>query len=107
MKHLLAILLLAATGAAQTMPAAPATSLQTLPGGLVINLSTAQMQEPGVQRAVRLLDDMVKARGGPAWMNLQDVQQVGRTYSFYHGESSGAGAPFWRFWKWPDRERVE
>lgn len=64
-------------------------------------------KDPGAQKAGLLLEQMVQALGGDAYMNLQDTEQVGRVYSFYHGESQGAGALFWRFWKWPDRERLE
>jgi hypothetical protein len=31
----------------------------------------------------------------------------GRTYSFYQGQAKGVGLRFWRFWKWPDKDRVE
>jgi hypothetical protein len=108
MKPLLCVFIcvLTAVAAAQTAPAA-APTLQTTASGLVINLPPNQAQEPGVQKAFRLLDQMVQALGGPAWMNLRDYQQEGRTYSFYHGQSTGAGAPFWRFWKWPDKDRLE
>src|SRR5512142_3004987 len=106
MKPLVATVILAISAAAQTAPAPP-SNLQTNSSGLVINMAPGQAQEPGVQKAVRLLDQMVQALGGPAWMGLRDLEQEGRTYSFYHGESTGAGAPFWRFWKWPDKERIE
>ena len=35
------------------------------------------------------------------------MKSEGRTYSFYHGQPSGQGLEFWRFWEWPDKERVE
>jgi len=50
---------------------------------------------------------MIQALGGAAYMNLQDMSQDGRTYSFYHGNPTGAGAVYWRFWKWPDKDRIE
>ena len=40
-------------------------------------------------------------------MDIQDMSQEGRTYSFFHGDPTGAGAPYWRFWKWPDKDRLE
>src|SRR5512142_1179614 len=106
MKPLVTVLLLVVAAAAQTSPA-PAPHVQASASGLVINMAPGQAQEPGVQKAARLLDQMVQALGGTAWMNLRDLEQEGRTYSFYHGQPTGAGAPFWRFWKWPDKERVE
>jgi hypothetical protein len=35
------------------------------------------------------------------------MSQQGRTYSFYHGQPNSAGVLFWRFYKFPDMERVE
>jgi hypothetical protein len=63
--------------------------------------------DPGSQKAEQLLEQMVEALGGQAYLDLQNMQQSGRTYAFYHGEPSGAGALFWRFWKWPDKDRIE
>jgi hypothetical protein len=28
-------------------------------------------------------------------------------YAFYHGRPNGLGMVYWRFWQWPDQERVE
>ncbi|MGE0406062.1 MAG: hypothetical protein AB7O65_07175 [Candidatus Korobacteraceae bacterium] len=49
----------------------------------------------------------IQALGGEAYLNLQDMEQEGRTYSFYNGQPRSVGAPYWRFWKWPDKERIE
>ena len=64
-------------------------------------------EDPGVKKARMLLDQMIQALGGPAFLNLQDMEQQGRSYGFYHGNPSGQGGLFWRFWKWPDKERFE
>ncbi len=45
--------------------------------------------------------------GRPRYLNIHDVQQAGRTYSFYHGRPTGTGALFWRFVEYPDKERLE
>lgn len=50
---------------------------------------------------------MIQALGGEAYLQIQDIEQDGRTNSFYHGQPSGGTAPFWRFYKFPDKERVE
>jgi len=60
-----------------------------------------------VKKARAILDEMIQALGGKAYMNLQDMEQQGRTYGFYHGNPSGQGSLFWRFWKWPDKDRFE
>ena len=50
---------------------------------------------------------MIQALGGEAWLNVQTITEEGRAYSFYHDQPSGAGVVYWRFWKWPDKDRVE
>jgi hypothetical protein len=40
-------------------------------------------------------------------MTIQDISQEGRTFSLHHVEAEGAGVLFWRFYKYPDKERVE
>jgi hypothetical protein len=59
------------------------------------------------QRARELLQKAVQALGAQAYLSIVDLRQEGRTYSFYHERPRGVGMLFWRFWKWPDKERVE
>ncbi len=40
-------------------------------------------------------------------MNAQDMTQEGRSYSFHHGEPNSLGTLFWRFRKFPDKDRIE
>lgn len=67
----------------------------------------APAQSENARKARGMLDQMIQALGGPAYMNIVDMSQDGRTYSFYHGNPTGAGALYWRFWKWPDKDRIE
>jgi hypothetical protein len=60
-----------------------------------------------VQKACQVLNAMLRALGGDAWLNVRNLQSEGRTYGFYHGQPNSTGLPFWRFWEWPDKERVE
>ncbi len=64
-------------------------------------------KDSNAQKAADLLRQCIAALGGQAYLSVVDMQQQGRTYSFYHGQPRDVGAPFWRFWKWPDKERVE
>jgi hypothetical protein len=72
--------------------------------------STSQ-SEPVAQensaKAKSLLDQAIQALGGDAYLNVQDISQQGRTYSFHHGETTSTGVQFWRFVKFPDKERIE
>lgn len=89
---LCSLLLLAAVAAAQTTPA-PA------PASLADNENARQ--------ARALLDKTLAALGGPAYLTHQTREEAGRTYRFYKGNPAGTGVQFWRFWKWPDKERLE
>ena len=60
-----------------------------------------------MSKACDLLNQMIRALGGDAYLNVQNSQTEGRTYGFYHGQPSGMGTVYWRFWQWPDKERVE
>ena len=66
---------------------------------------------PGVdasaQKARQLLDQMIAALGGQAYLTYQTRSESGRLYSFYQGQPRGGGAPYWRSWKAPDKERLE
>jgi hypothetical protein len=60
------------------------------------------------KQARAVLDKMIEALGGQAYLNVQDMEQNGRVYGFDHnGEAADAGSPFVRYWKWPDKDRVE
>jgi len=63
--------------------------------------------QENARKARALIDQAIQALGGQAFLNFQDMSQQGRTYSFYHGQPNSAGVLFWRFYKFPDMERVE
>ena len=67
----------------------------------------AASKDDSVHKAYDLLNQMIRALGGDAYLNVQNMQSEGRTYGFYHGQPSGMGTVFWRFWEWPDKERLE
>jgi hypothetical protein len=94
----------AQTSQPQTAPSAPvATSApSTWP-----TAQFASSKDESVHKAYDLLNQMIRALGGDAYLNIQNMQSEGRTYGFYHGQPSGMGTVFWRFWEWPDKERLE
>lgn len=87
----------AITAAAQTSP----TSVPS-----VANTGPAQ-QDANARKARSLLDECIQAMGGPTWLNLQDMEQQGRSYAYSHGQPNSLGILFWRFWKYPDKDRIE
>ena len=69
--------------------------------------ASALNQNENAQKAKALLEQCIQAMGGDAWLNIRDYEQEGRTYSYNNGSPTGMGTVFWRFWKFPDKERIE
>ncbi len=99
MKHLW----LAATAAvfAMGVPLA-AASQQAQPA-----TATPYVLASGDAKAKAALQKTIEALGGDAYLHVVDISQKGRSYGFHHGESVGAGAPYWRFTRFPDKDRIE
>lgn len=94
----LVIWLLSVGAVAQTAaPAAPASNTP---------LAQAVPQDVNARKAKALIDQMIQALGGQAWLNVSDMEEQGRTWSIYHDQPTGT-AQFWLFWKYPDKERIE
>lgn len=58
-------------------------------------------------KARALLNQAIQALGGQAYLTVHDIEEEGRTYSFYHGNPTSNGVLFWRFTQPPDKERIE
>jgi len=97
MKQLISAILLAslAFGQASNSPTV-ASSTQSIP-----------VDQQNAQKAKALIEQAIQALGGQAYLNIQDISQSGRSYGFHLGESEGVGVQFWRFYKYPDKDRVE
>ena len=97
----LALLLLVSAAPAQkpavTSSAPPAPS----------NTAPLPVDNENARQAKAVLDRMLKALGGDAYLTYQSRSEVGRTYRFYRGEPAGTGVQFWRFWQYPDKDRIE
>jgi hypothetical protein len=114
MKLLLLIAVLAFTpkgsGRDATQPAtqatSPASSDSAAAKSPAIPASLGNDQE-NAHQARALIDQAIQALGGQTYLNIHDMQQQGRTYGFHHGRPTGAGALFWRFVEYPNRERLE
>lgn len=66
----------------------------------------AAQPQSNQQKARALVDQMVQALGGQAYLTVQDSYAEGRSGSFRH-ESLEGWSLFYRFWKWPNVERTE
>jgi hypothetical protein len=69
--------------------------------------AASDAQDESTAKAHKILDEMIAALGGQAFLSYPDKEEEGRTYGFFRGEPEGGGTLFWRFWKWPDKDRFE
>ncbi|MGA8621989.1 MAG: hypothetical protein WB660_26145 [Candidatus Sulfotelmatobacter sp.] len=109
MKHLLLIVIVALV-----LPVLSDTAACAQTGGQDASGSAkpAAQSIPAVdlenaRKARALLDQAIQALGGQAFLNIRDMEQEGRTYSFHHGQPTSNGVLFWRFVEYPDKERIE
>jgi hypothetical protein len=102
MRFLLSALLLAVIAVAQS-PAPQSSSSPPIDSTVAQEYAT----DPGAIKARQLIHQMIQALGGDAFLRFTDVEEDGRTNGFYHGNPTGGTAVFWRFYKFPDKERVE
>src|ERR1700687_1695947 len=93
--RVLTLLLTCACAAAQTDAAPPG------------NAAPSAVVDPKAAQARQLLDQMIAALGGEAWLTYKTFSQQGRSYNFFHGKPTSEGAIFWRFYEYPDKERRE
>ncbi|MCU1270592.1 MAG: hypothetical protein JWN74_1886 [Acidobacteriaceae bacterium] len=85
-----------ATGPNDTNSTAVSTPAQSIP-----------TDQANVQKAKAIIDQAIQALGGQAYLNASDMRSEGRGYSFHHGQPNSLGTVFWRFRKFPDKDRVE
>jgi hypothetical protein len=105
MKYFFVVLAFATLAAAQPPPVNdPAKPPDSVP---VQTSQGVPIDQENARKAKGLLDQMVQALGGQSYLNIQDMSQQGRTYSFYHGQPNSVGTLFWRFYRYPDKERIE
>ena len=100
MKYALIALLTAAVCFAQQTPST-GTSDSTTPSPSI------PVDQANAAKARAVLGEAIKALGGDAYLNWKDISVEGRSYSFHHGEANSVGTIFWRFRKFPDKDRIE
>ena len=88
----------AQTAAPQTSPESSSQSQTAAP--------TPADQE-NARKAKAILQQGIDALGGQTYLTIRDREQQGKSYTLHHGQSSGAGAQFWSFSQFPDKERFE
>jgi hypothetical protein len=58
------------------------------------------------QKARAAVDQMIQALGGQSYLTAEDYYAEGRSGSFHNESLVGSGLYF-RYWKWPDKDRIE
>ena len=104
MKKMFCVLLLTCACAAQNS-AVQNNSAQS--NSASTSTTASATTDSSSQKARKLLDQMVAALGGDAWLTYKSSSQQGRGYTFFHGKPSTAGTLYWRFYEYPDKERRE
>lgn len=59
------------------------------------------------KKAKALLEQMIQALGGDAWLHAPGYELIGRTSGFYQGKPTGAINDFFDYHQPPDKERAE
>ena len=59
------------------------------------------------KQARAVLDAMVQALGGDAWLNMKNQERQGQVAAFFHGKPSGGTTEYFEFHQWPDHDRIE
>lgn len=102
MKTLIALLLLACVTPAQTATqSAPQSAAPAAPK------SNQDLAAANTKQAREVIDKCIQALGGDAYLNIKDMQQEGRGYGFSQNAPTGIGIPYWRSYRYPDKERYE
>jgi hypothetical protein len=100
----IALLLTGLAFGQDTVPAAPTDSNPAAASPPEQSIPTDQANS---QKAKQIIDQAIQALGGQAYLNITDIKLEGRGYSFHHGQPNSLGTVFWRFRKFPDKDRVE
>jgi hypothetical protein len=107
MKKLFPVLLLVSVSAVAPCLLAQTNSSPDAPPERSTAPASTTAVDPTTQKARQLVDQMIAALGGQAWLTYKTSEQQGRSYSFYHGKPNSAGTLYWRFYEYPDKERRE
>jgi len=59
------------------------------------------------KQARAILDAMVQAMGGQAWLTMKNSMRQGQVAAFFHGKPSSGTTEYWDFHAWPDQDRIE
>ena len=105
MKYALIALLL--TGLAFGQDAGPASPSDSNSAATAPASQPIPTDQGNAQKAKQIIDQAIQALGGQAYLSITDMKMEVRGYTFHHGQPNSLGTIFWRFRKFPDKDRVE
>jgi len=59
------------------------------------------------KQAKAVLDQMVQALGGQAWLNMKNVERQGQVAAFFHGRPDMGTTLYFEYHQGPDHDRIE
>jgi hypothetical protein len=77
------------------------------PGLLRAQSSVDADTDKNAAQAHAVLDAMVKALGGDAWLNIRNTMQKGHVAAFFQGQPNLGTTELWQFHQWPDHDRID
>jgi hypothetical protein len=63
--------------------------------------------EDNAKKAHAVLDAMVQALGGQAWLEMKNQMREGHAAAFFHGNPDLGTTLYWEYHSWPDSDRYE
>jgi hypothetical protein len=69
--------------------------------------TTDDIAAKNAKQARAILDAMVQALGGQAWLGIKNVEREGSGAAFYHGNPDVGTTQYFEFHQWPDNDRIE
>ena len=69
--------------------------------------TTDDIASKNAKQARAILDAMVQALGGQAWLGIRNMEREGSGAAFYHGNPDVGTTDFFDFHQWPDHDRIE
>jgi hypothetical protein len=69
--------------------------------------TTDDLAAKNAKQARAILDEMVQALGGQAWLGIKSMEREGSGAAFFHGNPDLGTTQFFEFHQWPDHDRIE
>jgi hypothetical protein len=74
---------------------------------LPLPAQSADDGQKNAQQARVLIDAMVKALGGQAWLEMKNQMRHGHLAAFFQGRPEPGTTEYWDFHEWPSHDRIE